>query len=208
MHHRDSRGNEGEIGRHGAQWMTAGSGIVHTERPIGGAGGRLHGVQLWAKLPRAAQFAPPAYVHYAAESLPAFRAGDAQVRVVAGEMMGRRSPAPAFWPLVLAHVAVAGRGTSELEPPAGFDLAAYVAAGHARFGEVEADAGKLLRFSREGAELEIANDLDEPVDVILLGGAAFLEPMVFRGTFAMDSAAAMRRAEQDYQSGNMGALSD
>lgn len=206
MHHRDSRGSEGEIGRFGAQWMTAGSGIVHAERPIGGEGNRLHGLQLWIKLPRAAQFTVPAYRHFAAESLPAFRAGDAQVRVVGGELMGRRSPAPAHSPLVLAHVALAGRGRAELEPAAGYEMAAYVALGHARFGEVEADSGKLLRFSREGTGLEIANDLDEPADVILLGGAPFLEPMVFRGSFVMDSESAMRRAEQDYHAGRMGGL--
>jgi redox-sensitive bicupin YhaK (pirin superfamily) len=109
-------------------------------------------------------------------------------------------------PLVLAHAALAGRGRAELEIPAGFELAAYVALGHARFGEVEADAGKLLRFSAEGREIEIANDLDDPADVILLGGAPMLEAMVFRGSFVMDSESAMRRAEQDYHAGRMGGL--
>ena len=206
MHHRDSRGNEGEVGRHGVQWMTAGSGIVHAERPIGGEGGRLHGLQLWTKLPRALQFTAPAYRHFAAESLPAFRAGDALVRVVGGELMGRRSPVPTLWPIVLAHVTFAGRGRAELEAPAGFDLAAYVAFGHARFGEVEADAGKLLRFSGEGAAIGLFNDLDERADVILLGGVPLGEPLVFQGPFVMDSVAAIRRAEQDYGAGRMGAL--
>lgn len=206
MHHRDSRGNDGEVGMHGVQWMSAGSGIVHAERPIGGTHGQLHGLQMWTKLARTQQFAAPSYRHFAAESLPLFRAGDAQVRVVGGELMGRRSPAPAHLPLLLAHVALAGRGRAELELPAGFDLAAYVALGHVRFGEVEADSGKLLRFSREGAGIEIANDLDERADVILLGGAPWQEPLVFSGPFVMDSAAAIRRAEQDYRAGKMGSL--
>lgn len=208
MHHRDSRGNEGEVGMHGVQWMTAGSGIVHAERPIAGAHGRLHGLQLWTRLPRAAQSVAPSYRHYAAESLPLLRAGDAQVRVVGGELMGQRSPGPTHWPLLLAHVAFAGRGRAELELPAGFDLAAYVALGHLRFGEVEVDAGKLLRFSHEGAGIEVANDLDERADVILLGGAPMQEPMVFSGPFVMDSTAAIRRAELDYRAGKMGALAE
>jgi len=205
MHHRDSRGHEGAVGAHGAQWMTAGRGIVHAERP---AVGTLHGLQLWTKLPYAIQLTEPAYRNLGAEELPVFRAGEAQVRVVGGELMGHRSPAQTLWPLLLAHVSFTARGRASLEVPAGFDLAAYVALGQARFGEVEADAGKLVKFAREGRALEIANDLEERADVVLLGGAPFDEPMVFQGPFVMDSAAAIRRAEQDYHAGKMGALAE
>ena len=203
MHHRDSQGHEGAVGAHGAQWMTAGRGIVHAERP---AAGSLHGLQLWTKLPRATQWTDPAYRNLGAEELPVFRAGEAQVRVVGGDLMGHRSPAQTRWPLLLAHVAFAARGRARLEVPAGFDLAAYVALGHARFGEVEADAGKLVKFAREGTALEFANDLEERADVLLLGGAPLEEPMAFRGPFVMDSLAGLRRAEQDYHAGRMGRL--
>lgn len=208
LRHRDAAGHAGEIGRHGVQWMTAGRGVVHAERPVGGQGGMLHGLQLWAKLPRARQLAAPAYRHFAAESLPVFRLGEAVVRVVAGALMGRTSPAPAQWPLVLAHISFPGRGRAELEVPRDFELAAYVAAGHARFGEVEADVGKLLRFSPEGHGLDLANDLEEPAEIILLGGSRFAEPMLHRGGFVMDSAAALRHAEEDYRAGRMGALAE
>jgi len=72
--------------------------------------------------------------------------------------------------------------------------------------EVEADAGKLLRFSGEGAGIGLFNDLEEHADVILLGGVPLGEPLVFQGSFVMDSVAAIRRAEQDYGAGRMGAL--
>lgn len=208
LRHSDAAGHSAEAGRHSVQWMRAGRGIVHAERPAVAGGGALHGVQLWIKLPRAQQLAAPAYRYFSAESLPEFRAGDASVRVLAGTLMGRGSPAPAAWPLVLAHVAFPGRGRAELDAPHGFELAAYVAWGHARFGEVEADAGKLLRFSREGRGLGLANDLEEPADVVLLGGAPFTEPMLFQGGFVMDSAAALQRAQQDYRAGRMGALAE
>jgi hypothetical protein len=205
MHHRDSLGHEGAIGAHGAQWMTAGRGIVHAERPAAGA---LHGLQMWAKLPRAIQLTEPAYRNLGAEELPVFRSSDAQVRVIGGELMGRSSPAPASWPLLLAHVSFTSRGRVRLEVPAGFDLAAYVVLGQARFGEVEADAGKLVKFAQDGAHLEIANDLEEHADVILLGGAPLDEPMVFRGPFVMDSATALLAAERAHQSGRMGKLAE
>lgn len=125
--------------------------------------GMLHGLQFGAR--------QLGTWRYAAESLTAFRAGEAQLRVLCGELMGQRGPVPAPWPALVAHVALAGRGRAGLELPAGFELAAYVALGHARCGVVEADAGKLLRFAREGTALEVANDLDERADVLLLGGA-------------------------------------
>jgi len=205
MHHRDSLGHEGAVGAHGAQWMTAERGIVHAERPDAGT---LHGLQLWTKLPRAIQSIEPAYRNLDAEELPVFRAGEAQVRVVGGQLMGHRSPAPARWPLLLAHLSFAARGRARLEVPAAFDFAAYVALGHARFGEVEADAGKLVKFAREGTALEVADDLEERADVILLGGAPLDEPMTFHGTFVMDSVAGIRRAEQDYHAGRMGRLAE
>ena len=205
MHHRDSLGHEGAVGAHGAQWMTAGRGIVHAERPAAGA---LHGLQMWAKLPRAIQLTEPAYRNLGAEELPVFRSSDAQVRVIGGELMGHNSPAPARWPLLLAHVSFTSRGRVRLEVPAGFDLAAYVVLGQARFGEVEADAGKLVKFAQDGTHLEVANDLEEHADVILLGGAPLDEPMVFRGPFVMDSATALLAAEQAHQTGRMGKLAE
>ncbi len=205
MRHRDSLGHQGAVGAHGAQWMAAGRGIVHAERPAVGA---LHGLQLWAKLPRAIQMTDPTYRNLGAEELPVFRAGDAQVRVVGGELTGHISPAPTRWPLLLAHVSFTARGRARLEVPGGFDLAAYVALGQARFGEVEADAGKLVKFSREGTQCEVANDFEERADVILLGGAPLDEPMVFRGPFVMDGAAALRTVEQAYQAGRMGGLAE
>lgn len=155
----------------------AGRGDTITYLLEGDGDGMERGLQFDAQLPRALQFAAPAARRYAAESLAAFRAGDAQVRVLSGELQGRRGPAPAQWPLLLAHVSLAGRGRAGLQLPAGFEFAAYVARGQVRLGEVEADAGKLLRLSRDGVGIEVANDLEERADVVLLGGAPLAGPM-------------------------------
>jgi redox-sensitive bicupin YhaK (pirin superfamily) len=127
--------------------------------------GMVHGLQLGARPP----LVPAGIRRLATAALDPFRTGDAQVRVLAGELRGRRGPFAGL--ALLAHVAFAGRGRASFELPPGIELAAYVALGQARFGEVEADAGKLLRFAREGAGIEAANDLDERADVLLLGGA-------------------------------------
>ncbi len=202
MHHRDSLGHEGAVGPGGVQWMTAGRGIVHAERP--GGGEMLHGLQLWTKLPRAIQLAEPAYQNLEAAALPEFRAGDAMVRVVAGEIAGHRSPAKARSPLLLAHLRFDAAGCSRLDVPAAFEIAAYVASGEARLGQVHAATGTLARFDHRGT---VAVEATGASDVVLLGGAALGEPLVFHGPFVMDSVAAIRQADRDYFDGRMGTLS-
>lgn len=201
MHHRDSLGHEGSVDAGGVQWMTAGRGIVHAERPEGGRS--LHGLQLWTRLPRAIQLADPGYQNLQAADLPSFPAGAAEVRVIGGELSGRRSPARARSPILLAHARFTRDGELALEVPAAFECALYVATGRVRVGKAAADAGTLLRLAHEG---EIAFEGDAGSDVMLLGGAALGEPMVFHGPFVMDSVAAIRQAERDYFDGNMGTL--
>ena len=201
MHHRDSLGHEGRVGPGGAQWMTAGRGLVHAERP--GGGEPLHGLQLWTKLPRAIQFAEPAYQNLLEGDLPVFRAGDADVRVVGGTLAGHASPAGTRSPLLLAHLAFAGAGRVELPVPAAFELALYVAAGEASVGEVRAAVGTLVCLSGGSA---VGLSTSGPADVMLLGGARLEEPLVFHGPFVMDSAAAIRQAERAYVTGEMGTL--
>ena len=202
MHHGDSLGHEGSVGPGGAQWMTAGRGIVHAEHP--GGGERLHGLQLWTKLPRAIQFAEPGYQNLLAKDLPSLRIGDADVRVVGGELAGRASPAGTRSPLLLAHFAFAGAGRVEVAVAADFELALYVAAGEARVGDVQGATGTLVKLAHEGV---VAFDVPGAADVMLLGGVRLAEPLVFHGPFVMDSVAAIRQAERDYYAGNMGTLS-
>jgi len=201
MHHRDSLGHEGSVGPGGVQWMTAGRGIVHAERP--GGGETLHGLQLWTKLPRAIQLTEPAYQNLEAAALPAIRAGDATVRVVAGEFGGQRSPAKARSPLFLAHLRFDAAGFSQVDVPPAFEVAAYVASGEARFGHVHAATGTLVRFDHRGV---VSVEAAGAADVVLLGGAALGEPLVFHGPFVMDSVTAIRQAERDYFDGRMGTL--
>lgn len=88
MEHGDSLGNKGLIGAEGAQWMTAGSGIIHQEMPK--ASERMLGLQLWVNLPQKDKMAKPAYRDIRPENTPVVEEEGARVRILAGEYNGTK----------------------------------------------------------------------------------------------------------------------
>jgi redox-sensitive bicupin YhaK (pirin superfamily) len=117
MMHRDSLGSVQRIEPGDVNWMTAGAGIVHSERtsPEDRASGhRLHGLQTWVALPQAHEQDEPSFVHHARASLPRIALPGVCMRVIAGTAFGQRSPAPTFSPMFYVVV--------EMEAGSGFDL--------------------------------------------------------------------------------------
>jgi len=95
--HRDSLGTVQRIAPGEVNWMTAGRGIVHSERSAAedrAHGVRLHGMQTWVALPRGLEETDPAFAHVAAADLPSFGRDDASLTVIAGHAFGRRAPTP------------------------------------------------------------------------------------------------------------------
>jgi redox-sensitive bicupin YhaK (pirin superfamily) len=84
VEHQDSLGNKGTIGAGELQWMTAGSGIIHQEMPVGNDQGHLEGFQLWINLPACYKLVPPAYRQIGAEGIPRVESDEGLVRVISG----------------------------------------------------------------------------------------------------------------------------
>lgn len=211
--HRDSAGHTGIVTAGGAQWMTAGRGIVHAERPIPEADGQaiVHGIQLWTSLPRALKMMPPAYQRIEASAVARAAFPGASVRVFAGEVSGTRGPAEALMPLFLAHATIAPGASVELEVAPCFEAGAYVIAGEGRFGADEGTAvrpGQLAVYDDEGGLLRATNAGAAPLEALLLGGAPAEGPLVFHGPFVMNSVEQVRAAEIAYRTGRMGVLAD
>jgi len=203
MHHRDSAGHHGSVGANGVQWMTAGRGIVHAERP---APGRLHGLQLWTRLPRARQLREPGYVHFEAAQIRSFAIGDAAVRLVSGSLAGETGPAAAESPTLLAHLSLPVQGKVSFNLDPGAEAAIYVASGSAVFEGTVARTGQLVVLDAAIGGEVILSTAAEGAELILLGGAPVDGPLVFHGPFVLDSVAAIRQAERDFHEGRMGAL--
>jgi quercetin 2,3-dioxygenase len=206
--HRDSAGHVGIVAKGGAQWMTAGRGIVHAEtpKPASEEEHTLHGIQLWTTLPRALKQMAPRYQNLTADSVPVVEDEGVTVRVIGGELAGARGPGEALMPLVVAHIAVAPGRRFQSPVPAGFEMAAYVISGEGRFGEERAEAGELVLWRDEDAPVEFASADAEPLEVLLLGGEAAEGPLVFHGPFVMNTVEQVRAAEIAYRTGRMGEL--
>ena len=111
--HRDSLGSVQRIAPGEVNWMTAGRGIVHSERSAAddrARGVRLHGMQTWVALPVGLEEADPAFVHVEATALPTFRHDDADVTVIAGHAFGRRAPTPVVSDTLYASATFASAG--------------------------------------------------------------------------------------------------
>lgn len=116
--HRDSLGSVQPILPGDVNWMLAGRGIVHSERTPPEALHRphvLHGIQTWVALPASHEDAAPSFSHHSASTLPCLELPGAQVRVLAGTVLGARSPVPVYWPIVYAHVRLSAGARLEVD---------------------------------------------------------------------------------------------
>jgi hypothetical protein len=116
--HRDSLGSVQAIAPGDVNWMTAGRGIVHSERTAPEprrTGARVHGIQTWVALPRASELAEPAFHHHPEATLPRVSAPGVELRVVAGTAFGERSPVEVFSPTLYAAARMQAGGAFELD---------------------------------------------------------------------------------------------
>ena len=201
MRHRDSAGNEGLLGPGGAQWMTAGSGLIHSELPEQEAG-LMEGFQLWLNLPAASKMVAPSYRDIPPAAIPEFEAtGGVRVRVIAGESHGVAGAVsrPETEPLYLdVHLPAGARFTQAL--PAGHKAFTYTYRGSARVSGTEVPdrhMAILANDGRESVEIEAIGD----TRVLIVAGRPLNEPIAQYGPFVMNTADQIRQTLDDYRRG-------
>jgi redox-sensitive bicupin YhaK (pirin superfamily) len=212
--HQDSSGGGGYLGPGDVQWMTAGAGIVHSELPserIRREGGRVHGLQLWVNLPRADKMSPPRYQEIEADEIPVTEpAPGARVKVVAGDVFGVRGPVDVHSPIVYLHVTLQAGAAVDVPVPDGHQAFAYVISGRGQFGadETEASESQLVLFADDEGDVHLAgpDDLEGPLEALVISGVPLREPVARYGPFVMNTRAELVQAVEDYQSGAMGRI--
>ena len=200
--HRDSLGYAQLIEAGAVNLMTAGRGIVHSERaserdlPVTS---RLHGIQSWLALPLEHEEMEPSFMHYAADALPELDVGGCRVRVIMGAAFGRASPVATYSPTLYFEVRMP-HGASFALPAGASERAAYVVSGAVLVGEREHRDG-MLAVARAGATPSLRAVEDSRVMVI--GG----EPVGARQiwwNFVSSSQERIERAKRDWASGQIG----
>ena len=215
--HQDSNGGGGTITNGDTQWMTAGAGILHIERPpehLVISGGLFHGIQLWVNLPKAEKWAPPRYQDLRATEVSLLSSQDAGalVRVIAGEIDGHAGPGRTYTPMTMLHVTLAPGARLDLPWRADFNALAYVLAGAGWAGaeRLPVSMGQLAVFGQgEAIRLEAAEGQESrspELEVLLLGGRPIGEPVAWYGPFVMNTKAELLQAFEDYQAGRLGTI--
>ena len=198
--HRDSLGSAMPIRPGAVNWMTAGRGIVHSERtaPDHRDGGEpLHGLQLWVALSMKDEETAPDFAHTPAADIPQLRENGLTLRVIAGAMHGQRSPVATLWETIFAEVLL--KASSIL--PLGTDYeerALYVLSGEIEIGGVRHPSQRLLVL-KPGDRVEVKAVAD--AHFILVGGAAMDGPRHIWWNFVSSRQDRIEAAKADWKAG-------
>jgi redox-sensitive bicupin YhaK (pirin superfamily) len=218
LEHQDSTGGGGLIANGATQWMTAGGGILHIERPPDGfvrSGGVLHGAQLWVNLPRSDKLVAPRYQDIDADAvaLATTADGGALLRIIAGDLAGHRGPGRTHTPITYVHATIAPGALVALPWPADFNALVYVLAGEGWAGPgpdpVPVHEAQLAVLG-EGEAIVLGATTEQPLaaaqglEVLLLGGRPIREPIEHHGPFVMNTRAEIAQAIEDFQAGRLG----
>jgi redox-sensitive bicupin YhaK (pirin superfamily) len=198
--HRDSLGTVQPIRPGEVNWMTAGRGIVHSERTpleLRTNGTWLFGIQTWVGLPKGREEVEPAFAYHPKAELPVLEGEGKRVRLIVGALYGSRSPLSVFSDMFYADAAL--DGGARLELPADYEeRAIYIAEGSADIGGEIFEAGRLLVF-RPGAPVTMS--AVGPARMLLLGGAPMDGPRHLWWNFVSSSKERIEQAKADWREG-------
>jgi redox-sensitive bicupin YhaK (pirin superfamily) len=212
MQHKDSAGNSGELKDGWVQWMTAGSGVVHSEMPSDDTirnGGLIEGFQLWVNLPAKDKMIPPRYQDTPPESIPVVTTddGNVKVKVIAGESLGTSAVIETRIPIMFLDVHIQPGGVFTQPVPSNYDGFAYVWRGSGYLGDKK-ESAKMGQVGvlGDGDSIRLEASSDDEMRVLLIAGVPLDEPIARYGPFVMNTRAEIQQAFLDYQSGRLGSI--
>jgi len=203
IEHRDSLGFVQTIRPGDVNWMTAGRGIVHSERtpaPERDAGHGLHGIQVWVALPRGSEEVEPSFHHHGADVLPRFDRDGVALRLVVGSAFGQRSPVLTFSEMFYLGAEFPA-GSSLILPPEHAERAVYAADAALMVGGVELLPGKLAVLP---PGVDVAIEASTPARAILFGGASLDGERHLYWNFVSSSRERIEAAKADWVAGRFG----
>lgn len=205
MQHRDHMGNVGELRNGDVQWMTAGSGVIHSEMPQQKEG-RMRGFQLWLNLAAKAKMQPASYKDVPAADIPVIARAAGHIKAIAGDVQGSQGALrghisrPDTQPVYLDIVIDKGPYTETFAIPEGDTVLVYVYEGSATVGGTVVGRSRMARLSKQG-DVEIS--VEGPAKLLLIAGKPLREPIVHYGPFVMNTREEIEQALTDYRNGTL-----
>lgn len=207
VHHRDSRGNDSVVDEGGVQWMTAGMGIVHSERPpkeLVQNGGDQEIIQLWINLPAEHKMVQPRYQGLTREDIPTVESDNgAIIQVVAGSLNGVEGPIETWTSVTALNGTFAAGSSIDIELPDEEGGLIYVLNGSITVNGTRVTGHNMIELGTTGS---VSIEASEDSRALILTGAPIGEPVVTSGPFVMNTHTEILEATRDAQMGKMGVL--
>lgn len=196
--HRDSIGSAMEITPGAVNWMTAGKGVVHSERTpeyLRNSEQHLHGLQIWVALPKELEESDPSFTHVEASELPAWEQDHLQIKLIAGEVMGHRSPVPVHSDLFFIELKSREGGMVSIGAELFGESAMYILE-----GAIESEGN-----THENRQILIAKDsslcafeMKPDTTVFIFGGTPFPEERFILWNFVSSRKERLQQAKEDW----------
>jgi len=199
IQHRDSLGSTQDIEPGAINWMTAGRGIVHSERTpqaVREKGSRMNGIQCWVALPEDQEDIEPNFAHHPASSLPEFRIGNSELKLLLGSLLGKQSPVQVHSDLFYLEVKMQKGSQIEI-PVQGREAAVYLVEGSLSF---EGQALEPLTMAVAGSGEDLSFQALQDSRLMVLGGSPLGERFIY-WNFVSSSKEKIEKASMDWASG-------
>lgn len=197
--HRDSLGTEVEITPGAVNWMTAGKGVVHTERTperLRHSKKMMHGLQIWVALPKADELCEPSFTHVSAENIPTWHNNGVSFKLIAGKAFGKESPVPVYSPMYFIEIKSVETKTIAIGEDLFGESALYILE-----GSINSDGHnygpKQLLVAKDTTLCEFQIEADSTI--FIFGGEPFPEKRFIEWNFVASDKALIEKAKKDWQ---------
>lgn len=196
--HKDSLGSEVEMEPGAVNWMTAGKGVVHSERTpdrYKNSTARLHGLQIWVALPKELEDTEPSFSHIPSENIPVWEENGVQFTLIAGEALGKKSPVPVYSPLYFIDIKNKARSKVQLGDLLYGESALYILEGSV-FSEGQTYESRHILIAKDTrlCEFEMAAEST----VYIFGGEPFPEERFIDWNFVSSSKEKIIQAKEHW----------
>ena len=211
IEHKDSLGGKAEIKTGDIQWMTTGSGLIHSElvtEKFKNSGGIMQGLQIWVNLPKKNKKVKPWYQHIKKGDIPILKEKDGiDIKILVGKLKNKKSLVQTYSPVSIFDVNFLNAGQIILEDSKNQTAMIYVIEGELEFIDENkfATKGQMIYFDQTGDKIHL-DSISPKGSYLLLAGEPLNEKVIRHGPFITNTETEMKQAMQDYQSGKMGIL--
>ena len=211
VEHKDSWGGQATIETGDIQWMTTGSGLIHSELvtdKFKKSGGIMQGLQIWVNLPQKEKKVKPWYQHIKRDNIPVIKeSSGVEIKVLVGKVKETKSLVQTYSPVSIFDVQFSNSGQINLEISKNKIAMVYVIDGELQFVEENkiAAKGQMIYYDQSADEINLTSISTEG-SYLVLAGEPLNEPVVRHGPFVTNTEGEMKQAMLDYQNGKMGEL--